>query len=120
MKVCVHLWKSESRSGAISKRRQGPLSSFAARQCGRALPFGARTFPVLLARLSLANTGRRRSLLISNKATAVRQSVTAPCCGEAARRMSSRDTSPGTFELVVHIRPAFRLRYLSLPLVIFL
>src|SRR5258708_800653 len=120
MKVCVHLWKSESRSGAIDNMKQEWLSGWAAHQCGKVLPLRARPFPSPWAKLSLANTGRRRSVLISNKATTVRQSLTALCCGEAARRMSGRDTSPGTFELVVHIRPAFRLRYLSLPLVIFL
>src|SRR5260370_21185199 len=120
MVVCVHLWKSESRSGVIDNMKQEWLSGWAAHQCGKALPFRARLFLSLSARLSLANTGRRRSLLISNKATTVRQSLTALCCGKAARRMSSRDTSSGRFELVVHIRPAFRLRYLSLPLVIFL
>ena len=95
-------------------------SGFAAHQCGKTLPFRAQTFLILLPRLGLASTRRRRSLLSSNREDTVRQSLTALCCGIAAKKTCGSDSSRGRLEPIVHKRRAFKLQRLSLPLAILL
>ena len=119
MKASGHLWKSESRSGIISNLKENYSSDGRTRQLGKALPFRIWTLFVL--------QRRRQSLLISNRESTLRQSLTAVCCGKAARRIHGsiaavlRNQTAG--RMPAHRRQdagAPRLQFFALPLSILL